>query len=255
MLIENVDPRLWDLSESVVPSLVAVPVDGQAESCWRCRTWTDWQTGECWNCGQNAKKLGIPAVPLDMISLYEKPSQLRDWLTRYKGRPDDEDEPFIPEYVDVVKALIARYFHEYGERIVARSPVDVIVVVPSASRPPPHPLESLLSELPLTVPVQTLLIRGPGELGHNKPSRDGYLAVKAEPQRVLLVDDVETTGARINSAAYALMEAGHTLAGGFVVARRFNVGFKNTPTFWEAQKSKGFTWSDGPIVNNRQTST
>jgi hypothetical protein len=192
-------------------------------------------------------------VPLDMISLYEKSSPLRDWLTRYKGRLDDEDEPFEPEYVDVVKALIARYFYEHGDRIVARCPVDVITVVPSSSRPLPHPLESLLDELPLTIPVRTLLRRGPGELGFNHPSRDGYLAVDSQPQRVLLVDDVETTGARINSAAYTLTDAGHTLAGAFVVARRFNVGYGNTPTFWKAQKSQGFNWAHGPLVNSQRS--
>jgi hypothetical protein len=243
---------LWDLSQSAVPELVAVPIDGQAESCWRCRTWTNWETGECWNCNQNFQKLGVPAVPLDMISLYEKPSQLREWLTCYKGRVD-ESEPFIPEYVDVVKALIARYFYEHGDRILDRSPIDVITVVPSSSRPAPHPLESVLDDLPLTVPVETLLSRGPGELGFNHPSQDGFLATDLQPRRVLLVDDVETTGARINSAAYTLTNAGHTLAGAFVVARRINVGYKGTPAFWEAQKSKGFTWSDGPLVNSQRS--
>lgn len=193
----------------------------------------------------------MPAVPLDMISLYEKPSQLRQWLTCYKGRVD-ESEPFIPEYVDVVKALIARYLHEHGERILARSPVDVITVVPSASRPAPHPLEVVLKELPLTIPVETLLNRGPGVLDFNHPSKDGFLAAGGQSRRVLLVDDVETTGARVNSAAYALTSAGHTLAGAFVVARRINVGYKNTAQFWETQKSKGFSWSDGPLVNSQQ---
>lgn len=235
-----------------MPELVAVPMDGQAESCWRCRTWTNWETGECWNCNQNFQKLGMPAVPLDMISLYEKPSQLREWLTCYKGRLD-ESEPFIPEYVDVVKALIARYFHEHGDRILDRSPVDVIAVVPSSSRPAPHPLESVLNDLPLIVPVETLLSRGPGELGFNHPSQDGFLAIDTQPRRVLLVDDVETTGARINSAAYALTNAGHTLAGAFVAARRINVGYKGTPAFWETQKNKGYTWSDGPLVNSQRS--
>jgi hypothetical protein len=193
----------------------------------------------------------MPAVPLDMISLYEKPSQLREWLTCYKGRLD-ESEPFIPEFVDVVKALIARFFYEKGGLILQRSPVDVITVVPSSSRPTPHPLEAVLSDLPLTIPVETLLIRGPGELGFNNPSREGFVAVDAEPRRVLLVDDVDTTGARINSAAYALTAAGYTLSGAFVVARRINVGYKGTTAFWEAQKSKAFTWADGPLVNSQR---
>lgn len=250
-MIEYVDSHLWELSEAAVPELVAVPADGQTESCWRCRTWTNWAGGECWNCKQNFQKLGVPAVPLDMISLYEKPSQLRQWLTCYKGRLD-ESEPFIPGYVDVVKALIARYFYEYGARILDRCAVDVITVVPSSSRPAPHPMEAVLRDLPVTIPVETLLIRGPGELGFNHPSQDGFLAIDSPPRRVLLVDDVDTTGARINSAAYALTKAGHTLSGAFVVARRINVGYRGTPAFWEAQKNKGFTWTNGPLVNGQR---
>jgi predicted amidophosphoribosyltransferase len=239
------------VSDVVTAELVAPPVDGHAETCWRCRTWTDRTTGECWNCAQNAQKLGIPAVPLDLISLYIKDSQLREWLTCYKGRLDGS-EPLIPEYIDVVKALIARFFHEHGDRIIDRSPFDVITVVPSSSRPGTHPLETLLNDLPLTLPIATLLRRGPGELGFNKPSQDGFVSVESAAQRVLLVDDVETTGARINSAAYALTAAGHEVAGAFVVARRVNLGYKGTTAFWENQKAQTFLWANSPVVNRQQ---
>jgi hypothetical protein len=186
-----------------------------------------------------------------MVSLYAKPSLLRDWLTQYKGRPDGS-EPLIPEYIDVVKALAARFFYERGDEMMSRSPFDVIAVVPSASRPPPHPFEALLQDLPLQVPIVTLLHRGSGELGHNRPSRDGYVAVDAKPQRVLLVDDVETTGARINSAGYALTQAGHTIAGAFVVARRITPSWRDTQPFWDQQVARGFTWDNGPLVNAKQ---
>lgn len=194
----------------------------------------------------------MPAVPLDLVSLYIKESQLREWLTCYKGRVDGS-EPFIPDYVDVVKALIARFFYEHGDRLMARNSFDAITVVPSSGRPGAHPLEAILNELPLTVPVVTLLRRGPGELGHNKPSVDGFVPLYAEAdvQRVLLVDDVETTGARINSAAYALTAAGHKVAGAFVVARRVNLGYKGTTAFWENQKSQPFTWKHSPLINRR----
>jgi hypothetical protein len=195
--------------------------------------------------------LNTAAAPLDMISLYAKPSQLRDWLTNYKGRVD-ESEPFIPEYVDIVKALVARFLHEHGDRLISRSPIDAITVVPSSTRPGPHPLESVLSALPLTVPVRTLLTRGPGELTFNHPSLDGFVATDSAPERLLLVDDVYTTGARINSAACALTAAGHHLAGAFVIARRVNVGYKNTPAFWEGQKAKGFTWEHSPLVSTQR---
>lgn len=187
-----------------------------------------------------------------MISLYKKPSELREWLTCYKGRTDGS-EPFIPEYVDIVKALYARYFHEHGDRLMARSPIDIITIVPSSSRPGPHPLETLLGELPLVVPVVPLLRRGPGELDWNKPSKDGLVLISTDtpPQRVLLVDDVSTTGARINSAAYALTAGGHHLAGALVVARRLTPEYRGTAELWDAQTAVPFTWEHGPLVNTR----
>lgn len=189
-----------------------------------------------------------------MISLYERESQLREWLTCYKGR-EDGSEPLVPDYINIVKALVARYFYEHGDRMMSRSPFDVITVVPSSTRLPPHPMESALLDLPLNVPVSTLLIRGTGDLGHNRPSRDAYVAVDAAPQRVLLVDDVETTGARINSAAFALTEAGHTVAGAFVIARRVTPDWMNTRPFWDSQKGKGFAWEHGPLVNSQRPPT
>lgn len=194
----------------------------------------------------------MPAIPLDLVSLYIKDSQLRQWLTCYKGRVDGS-EPLIPEYVDVVKALIARFLFEHGPRLVARSPFDAITVVPSSSRPGTHPLETILTALPLTVPVAKLLGRGPGELDFNKPSVDGFVPIEADvdAQRVLLVDDVETTGARINTAAYALTAAGHEVAGAFVIARRVNLGYKGTTAFWEEQKSQPFSWEHSPVINRR----
>lgn len=183
-----------------------------------------------------------------MISLYEKHSQMREWLTSYKGRLDGS-EPFIPEYIEVVKAFYARYFHEHGSRLLDRSPIDAITVVPSSSRPAPHPLESLLGELPLTVPVVQLLERGPGELDWNKPSKDGFRPLDETPRRVLLVDDVSTTEARINSAAYALNLGGHHVAGALVAARRLTPEYRQTAELWDVQEATPFTWELGPLVN------
>jgi hypothetical protein len=158
--------------------------------------------------------------------LYRKPSELREWLTRYKGRLDGS-EPFIPEYVDIVQAMLARFFHQHGDRISARAPADCIVVVPSTSRPPPHPLHTIFAELGLLVPTRALLCRGDGDLGFNRPARSGFaIAEKCSPQRVLLVDDVYTTGARINGAAVALADGGHEICGAFVMARRVNPDYQ-----------------------------
>ena len=69
-------------------------------------------------------------MPLDLVSLYTKMdlasgytthSPLRQWLTCYKGRIDDS-EPFVPEYVTVVKALVARF--EAEGLLVASGPLE-----------------------------------------------------------------------------------------------------------------------------------
>lgn len=231
--------------------LVTPPSDGQPGTCWRCRTWNDRaDQDECWNCSQIADELDVPALPLDLISLYRKPSELREWLTCYKGRLDGS-EPFVPQYVDVVRALLTRFFLEHGHRITARAQADCLVVVPSTARPPPHLLQTILAGLDFQVPIRGLLRRGDGDLGFNRPARDGFVvAEKVSPQRVYVVDDVYTTGARINSAAVALADAGHEVCGGFVMARRVNPDFAPAAAdLWEQQSAQPFSWLDAPIVN------
>jgi hypothetical protein len=77
-LIGSLDPQLFDLSESLTAQLVPPPVDGQPRTCWRCRIWSDLtDEDQCSNCTQVAAELDGPAVPLDLIALYRKPSQLR----------------------------------------------------------------------------------------------------------------------------------------------------------------------------------
>ncbi len=241
-------------SNSLVDELVAPPGVGQG-ICLRCRTWNDsLPATECSNCQDVRTKLETSPVPLDVISLYQKPSNLRDWLTRYKGRLEDLDEPYVAEYEPIVEALIGRYIHDYGARIDARSGgIDCIVVVPSTKRPSPHPLEALLRKMPLDVPVRTLLRRGPGLLDFRRPAVDAYVVNDSGedcgPQQIYLVDDVYTTGARINSAALALAAAGHHVVGAFVVARRVNTGYhEQAREMWDRQAARRFDWTSSPIV-------
>jgi hypothetical protein len=206
---------------------------------------------ECWNCQQVADELCVPAVPLDLISLYRKPSKLREWLTCYKGRLDGS-EPLIPEYIDIVKALLTKFFYLHGDRIAARAAVDCIVVVPSTDRPPPHPLHTIFEEIGLDVPVRGLMRRGNGDIGRVRPARDGFVSTESSAQRVLLADDVYASGAHVNSAAAALRTAGHTIAGSFVIARRINPDYREeADALWQNQVAQPFTWRDSPIVNKR----
>ncbi|WP_068056421.1 hypothetical protein [Nocardia xishanensis] len=189
---------------------------------------------------------------MSVVSLYCKPSPLRDWLTCYKGRIDDS-EPFIESYVPNVRALLGRFIIEHGRAIGALSDgLDGLVVVPSTDRPGPHPLEEIIRSLDIDIPVLPILRRGHGDLGFRKPSRDGYeVTVTGHTgQRLVVVDDVYTTGARINSAAYALVQAGCTLGAAIVVARRVNPGYSEAAQeFWNGQRAKTFDWAASPVVS------
>jgi hypothetical protein len=107
----------------------------------------------------------------------------------------------------------------------------------------------------MQVPARALLRRGPGVLGFNQPARDGFAsAEKCCPQRVILVDDVYTTGARINSAVVALADAGHEGCGAFVMARRVNPDDQPAAaTFWEDPTAQTVNWLQNPVVNRPTT--
>lgn len=250
-LIPRPDPRLVDLSDDVAPYLVSPPAAADPHACRRCRSWLA-QCGDqsCTDCALIEATLGAPAAALDVISLYRRPSALRQWLTRYKGRLDGS-EPLVPAYLAIVKALMTGFFIDHSDQLAARAPFDCIVVVPSRHRKPPHPLHNAMTSLGLAVPIRTLLRPGVGDCARNKPCRNGFeIAEPTRPQRVYLVDDVYTTGAQLNSAAAALTDAGHQVAAALVMARRVNPEFHPAAAdFWTRQTQRPFRWIDGPVIS------
>ncbi len=202
----------------------------------------------CENCVEVWDALGRQPLTLSVISLYRKPSRLRDVLTRYKGR-EDEDDLFDPQCVREVRSMLGRYLIEHGDQLLTSAGgVDGIVVVPSTERPPPHPLEELIDSLALDLPCWPMLARGSGVLGFRKPNRDGYrLDMFQEPSRILLVDDVYTTGSRLNSAASALSQGGHETVAALVLARRINTDYSlEAKQLWMNATAEPFDWKTGP---------
>lgn len=202
----------------------------------------------CENCGEAQAALDREPLALSVISLYRKPSPLRDVLTRYKGR-DDEDDPFDPRCVAIVRSMLGRYLLEHGDRLLeVAGGIDGIVVVPSTQRPPPHPLEDLVDSLKLGLPRWPMLERGAGTLGFRRPNQEGYRVIMSrKPSRLLLLDDVYTTGSRLNSAAAALSQDNHTTVTALVLARRINTGYSpEASKLWSDATASPFNWQASP---------
>jgi hypothetical protein len=264
--------EIRDLSDCLIPEL-ATPVSGRG-ICPRCSTWTHASDtseaadepvaddrrfagdsrsaltalGLCENCVEAQAALDREPLALSVISLYCKPSPLRDVLTRYKGR-DDEDDPFDPRCVGIARSMLGRYLLEHGNRLLeVAAGIDGIVVVPSTQRPPPHPLEGLVDSLKLDLPRWPMLERGAGTMGFRQPNREGYRVIMSrEPSRILLLDDVYTTGSRLNSAAAALSQENHKIVAALVLGRRINAGYApEASKLWADATAEPFNWQASP---------
>ena len=202
-----------ETSELIVPPLPADMI------CAWCRGLKRTAAEMCVNCRDNLDALGR-IVEIDPITLYYKPTKLRDWLTFYKSGDEALADSAAGE---AVAHILANFFAANADRL-SHLDIEGVVVVPSTHRAPPHPLAVLLQATGASpYPVLTGLRRTAQPLGHNQPNVGAFVVVESLAlKRVLLVDDVYTSGARAQSAAEALTRAGVTVAAIWVVGRRYN---------------------------------
>jgi hypothetical protein len=116
---------------------------------------------------------------------------------------------------------------------------DVITSVPStAPREGEHPLAAAINLVPdLRGQYEELLHRGSGQIDHTVASDGGYEpAHEVSGHRILLVDDTFTSGARAQSAASALNNAGATVAAIVPIGRVINPDFnEENEAYWRRQ--------------------
>ncbi len=222
-----------------------MPPAAAAEVCSICRSWKAPQFETCASCTTAAQSLELVPTRVIPISLYRKPSVLRDWLKYYKSG----GEEFHPEYVEYLSILIARFMYENREELGAYlGRWTETMVVPSTARPDAnHPLEDalILAGQDLVLPPSKLLLAGEIRLRHRQYDRTGYRAIDDLKGRAILIfDDVYTSGARAQSASAVLRAAGAEVLGIVVVGRRVNPDFnRQTSVIWAQQREKRFSYN------------
>ena len=238
--------ELLALSNELVSDCVAVPQHGP-DVCPICRGRRDETEYLCESCTRCEGQLSSVHRVLP-ITLYAKPSAMRDRLRCYKDSEDTSERRRVSREI---AALVHRFFREHGDYLAGRyGQWDVACIVPSTTREPPHPLRRALTHHAADVcaPLEVLLRRGSGEIAHRKANPQGFEPVtEVAGRRVLILDDVLTTGARSQSAAHALQAAGAKVPLIVVVARRINPDWRPETADWWARKLEvPFSWLTRP---------
>lgn len=227
--------------------LIRPPQSIAEDVCPTCLDWAD-DTPRCKKCKQAEVVLGREPVPVVAISLYTRPSPMRDRLTYYKDPRTPEDDGLATE----VAALIEAFFAMHGAELAARyGRPDAVVVVPTkGQREGNHPLQQALEALPARSlpPFQSPLVPGHGTIERREPHPDGFVSVtRLDGRSILLLDDVYTTGASAQSAAHALHAAGATVTAILVVGRRLNPDrVEGVVPILERQRAMGFDFGQSP---------
>ena len=208
-----------NLDDVEVSAHVAGMVRPMSDSgaCRICRSYGG-PKAMCRSCELSMISVESPVSRVVPVALCADGSRYYALLKAYKGRPRRLD------LHKTIAAIFWRFLEQHLQCLVD-PPFDdlVFVTVPSSWRAPPHPLEESLRLVPWVAPrlVPALVNgtpKGKGDASDEKfatSARSG----DCDGQRVVILDDVLTTGASVQSAASILRDNGAKVVGAVVLGR------------------------------------
>jgi predicted amidophosphoribosyltransferase len=227
-----------------------LPRAGTANTCTVCHGPAADGYRCCWSCSVVARRLRVSTAPrlpgcdapiapirrppVVPITLFRPGSPIHRALVGYKsGHEAAERAALARDVVDLIGLFLAR--HSRCIANVAGGGWDRIEIVPSTRRlGVPHPLARALGCSPLLARREARVLRlGKTPLDHLAPAATAFTA-DGGPGRVLLLDDVFTTGAHAFSAARALQLSGIEVVAIVPVGRVVHTDDERSRCWWEA---------------------
>jgi hypothetical protein len=202
----------------------------------------------------SAARSPAPSPPVVPITLFQPHSPVHRAVVGYKSSSDPGERALLSrDLADLVGLFLTR--HGGCIARLAGGGWDYLDVVPSTRRRDRarHPLAQALGVAPFLAAREAgLLCRGDAPLDHLEPNPGGFVARPAagapSPIRVLLLDDVFTTGARAFSAAHALAASGAEVVAIVPVGRMVHTDDDRARRWWESayHAASALDWSNAP---------
>lgn len=212
-----------------------------AGCCTTCTTFVDPAYPRCYQCNSNQRWLAA-VLP---ISYAERGGQLHTNLAGYKRWAPATAERTRLQLAAVLWRFIAA--HEACLATAARvDGFDLVTTVPSsdAGRDEHHPLRAIVGQVvePTRDRHERVLRRSTNAVEERGWDPRRFIAVRPlAAERVLLIDDTWTTGARAQTAAAALLAAGASTVAALVIGRFINPGFADNASRLAAVP-RTFSW-------------
>lgn len=224
---------------------LTMPPRESSDVCGTCRSWRSRDYSVCWNCQMAIDEFGM-ATPVLPVTLYEKPSELREWVTFYKSSRGD----LVAQYAQLLRRTLDQFLEVYEAAIQEDfGPFDYATPVPSAGSAEGAVSGLFGSSSSQLAPLRQSLRFASGALAKPATYDSSWFSVAQDVRgkRIVVVDDVYTSGARAQSAAAALRQNGAEVPLIVVIARRINPDFAPEATaVWQRQAAIGYDLAAPP---------